>query len=132
MKNNANNNVNPPKTSSIVIFVIVGILITIFICFLLEQRSDKGFNGCYYITDAFIKGKDPEISLCITKKSTTFTINGKSTELYNKFYSDEMLDIRNSYNETLFSCQLNKDDHNKIKCNSHDEALGSGYWVWEK
>lgn len=134
-KSNPNN-----KSSTIIIFLIIFLGICGVVAYLAASESsndtkkeEHAIKGCYYITDSLTGKKDLTTTLCVNEDNTDFNYkNSGAVTLYNSWFLDSGLDIQNSYGETLFSCRFNREDNNKMKCESYNKALGSGTWVWEK
>ena len=131
MMNKSNPN---SKNSFIIIFLIIFLGICGVVAYLAASESKKeehAIKGCYYIIDDILS--DTDTSLCVDGEKTVFTYMGKQEyTLYNYWYIESSFLISDEYDNDFFSCSVNKEDSNKMQCTSHNKALGSGTWVWEK
>lgn len=135
MNKNNGNNQNSKYLISAIISIICFIFFTCSIIMRLNGESstklEDKIKGCYYIIDDILS--DTDTSLCVDGEKTVFTYMGKQEyTLYNYWYMESSFLIRDEYDNNFFSCSVNKEDSNKMQCTSHNKALGSGTWVWEK
>lgn len=108
----------------IMYFVINGITTGSFI-------GNLNVSGCYYRIDSLFDEIDKNNSLCFNDNNVTFKHNSNSYKLKREWI-DNNFNIINEYGDSMFSCDVNRNDTSKIKCTSYNDALGEETTIWQK
>lgn len=135
MNENSSNKRNSKYLISAIISIICFIFFTCSIIMRLNGESstklEDKIKGCYYIIDDILS--DTDTSLCVDGENTVFTYMGKKeSTLYNQWGIESSLLIKDEYNNTFFSCSVNREDNNKMECTSYKDPVGYHTRVWEK
>lgn len=101
---------------------IVSIFSTLF-----ELGESNNLKGCYITNDTL-----SEASLCFEGSKVKFSYWGSEVTLNVSTNDNEKYYITNEYDDYLFICNISKDNKNKIKCTSYNQALGTGNFYFEK
>lgn len=88
-------------------------------------------SGCYYRIDSLFDEIDKNNSLCFNGNNVTFKHNSNSYKLERKWFNNNF-SIINEYGDSMFSCDVNRNDTSKIKCTSFNDALGREITIWQK